>query len=283
MPRHMFRPFLIALIIAIVVYVFKDVENVKASPDERFLLLTAHPDDECMFFGPTVLALSFQTEALFSLTVSNGNNDGIGLSREPELRSSLAILGIPSERSFLLNHPSVFILTWRPLLFTLDYSLLQDNFTETWDARVIAEAISPYIVSQKISTILTFDRHGVSSHPNHYSLYFGAQYLLASAPVGKRRLRAYALVTDPVLLKYSGWTTSLSKLLVPRISSNESIHSSGLPTLQFWSGLPSYVIAVRAMYQHRSQLIWFRWLYVLSSRYMWHNKWIEIEPGIGAR
>ncbi|KAG8831921.1 N-acetylglucosaminyl-phosphatidylinositol de-N-acetylase [Serendipita sp. 399] len=242
-PRPRVQSFLLILIIAIIAYIFQEDERAIVSPDERFLLLTAHPDDECLFFGPTVVALSSQTEALFSLTVSNGNNDGIGLSREPELRSSLAILGIPSDRSFLLNHPR-----------------LQDNFTDTWDVRVIAEAISPYIISEKIST-----------------------YLLASAPKGIRRLRAYALVTDPLLLKYSGWATLLSKLKRRRISSVRDAASSGLPTLQYWSGLSSYVIALRAMYQHRSQLVWFRWLYVLSSRYMWHNKWVEIEPAVGAR
>ena len=103
--------------------VLQDKKPATLSPNERVLLVTAHPDDECFFFGPTLLGLSSQTDSLFSLTVSNGtssllvdrerhdvprpigNNDGVGLSREPELRSSLAILGIPPERSFLLSHP----------------------------------------------------------------------------------------------------------------------------------------------------------------------------------
>jgi N-acetylglucosaminylphosphatidylinositol deacetylase len=88
---------------------------------ERVLLLTAHPDDECFFFGPTLLALREQGTPLYSLCVSNGatcslpmggcltpflgNYDGMGVQREKELRDSLSVLGIPSERSFLINHP----------------------------------------------------------------------------------------------------------------------------------------------------------------------------------
>lgn len=227
--------------------------------DERVLLLTAHPDDECFFFGPTLLALSPQTDNLFSLTVSNGNNDGIGSRREPELRSSLAILGIPPERSFLLNHP-----------------LLQDNFTQAWDADIIVESVLPYVIQHNITLLLTFDDKGVSSHPNHYSLYYGSQRLLDSLPKDAVHLRAYALKTYPIYIKYSGWITIFSKFYLYAYQTGDAI-SSGIPTLRFTSGIASYLTIFRAMNQHHSQMVWFRWLYLLFSSYMWRNDWIEIE------
>lgn len=92
------------------------------APHERVLLLTAHPDDECFFFGPTLLAFREQGTPVYSLCVSNGatcllplgacltpfqpgNYDGLGAQREQELRESLSVLGVPSEMSFLIDHP----------------------------------------------------------------------------------------------------------------------------------------------------------------------------------
>jgi N-acetylglucosaminylphosphatidylinositol deacetylase len=33
------------------------------------------------------------------------------------------------------------------------------------------------------------------------------------------------------------------------------------------------------MRRHWSQLVWFRWLYVLFSRYMWVNDLVEVKVG----
>jgi N-acetylglucosaminylphosphatidylinositol deacetylase len=40
----------------------------------RVLLLTAHPDDECMFFAPTILSLLQSSVVLFSVCLSVGKN-----------------------------------------------------------------------------------------------------------------------------------------------------------------------------------------------------------------
>ena len=50
----------------------------------------------------------------------------------------------------------------------------------------------------QIDTIVTFDEHGVSSHPNHTSCYHGVVKLLET-----HRLKAYKLVSTDVLRKYS--------------------------------------------------------------------------------
>lgn len=40
---------------------------------KRVLVVTAHPDDECMFFGPTIVALSQRDEChVYLLCLSNG-------------------------------------------------------------------------------------------------------------------------------------------------------------------------------------------------------------------
>ncbi len=40
--------------------------------DGEVLLVTAHPDDECMFFAPTILAFRENANAVFLLCLSQG-------------------------------------------------------------------------------------------------------------------------------------------------------------------------------------------------------------------
>jgi N-acetylglucosaminylphosphatidylinositol deacetylase len=96
---------------------------VSYTPNERILFLTAHPDDECMFFAPTITALTsrmkfgldYSTEystskaypEVFSLCLSVGDADGLGNVRRDELRRSLDVLGIKSENREVIDHPYV--------------------------------------------------------------------------------------------------------------------------------------------------------------------------------
>jgi N-acetylglucosaminylphosphatidylinositol deacetylase len=89
----------------------------------RILLLTAHPDDETFFFGPTLTSLipslsapisassrekASDTVALtfpqvYSLCLSVGNADGLGDIRRRELGDSLDILGVAEDRRWILD------------------------------------------------------------------------------------------------------------------------------------------------------------------------------------
>ena len=76
---------------------------------KRPLLLTAHPDDECMFFAPTILALQeaplLHPPKLHSLCLSVGNADGLGDIRRRELEGSLEVLGIGEGRRWVIDTP----------------------------------------------------------------------------------------------------------------------------------------------------------------------------------
>lgn len=76
----------------------------------RVLLLTAHPDDECMFFAPTLLGLNNPSYALYSLCLSSGDADGLGDTRQQELNASLDVLGVAEDRRWVLDSPFVFLL-----------------------------------------------------------------------------------------------------------------------------------------------------------------------------
>ena len=73
----------------------------------RVLLVTAHPDDECMFFAPTIQAIQRHdpTVELFSLCLSMGDADGLGAIRKKELEDSLDVLGFHQDRRWVLDHP----------------------------------------------------------------------------------------------------------------------------------------------------------------------------------
>lgn len=100
------------------------------------LVLTAHPDDECMFFAPTIISLasrgcnisalclstgkirwfkpaSPQLGALrdpHTLTISHkhtGNSAGLGARRKAELYASYVRLGIHPDAVHILDHPYV--------------------------------------------------------------------------------------------------------------------------------------------------------------------------------
>ena len=53
----------------------------------NILYVIAHPDDEAMFFVPSITQLR-TTNDLYLLCLSNGNFDGLGKIREKELHAS---------------------------------------------------------------------------------------------------------------------------------------------------------------------------------------------------
>lgn len=58
------------------------------------LVVTSHPDDECMFFVPIIRALK-KAGTVHLLCLSTGNADGFGNVRRQELFHSCSLLDIP--------------------------------------------------------------------------------------------------------------------------------------------------------------------------------------------
>ncbi|KAF7970162.1 hypothetical protein HWV62_24868 [Athelia sp. TMB] len=188
----------------------------------RVLLVTAHPDDETMFFAPTLLGLlKHPKEAveIYSLCLSTGDADGLGLTRPRELARALDILGVDEGKHWIVDHPD-----------------LKDDITATWDPQVIADVVAPYISQNSITTF--------------------------QGPMA------------PVLAKYD--------IALQHIWHTAYVYFLGSPKEEvphmpvFVSSISDYRVALHAMYEHWSQLVWFRWLYVGASRYMWVNEWAQV-------
>ena len=97
----------------------------------------------------------------------------------------------------------------------------------------------------------------------------------------QRPPRLFALLSHPLADKYIGplapLLTKFDILTASMLQKAESTKTPGTPGLPvFVAGAAEYITALKAMWQHQSQLVWFRWLYVLFSRYMWVNEWIEL-------
>jgi N-acetylglucosaminylphosphatidylinositol deacetylase len=269
----MFFPFILAVISLLLSVLYKpsefntDVLLEQTVSPPRVLLLTAHPDDECFFFAPTILALrrSSSSPEIFSLCLSSGNADGLGERRKGELVRSLDILGVDKDNRWIIEHPQ-----------------LQDNITQQWDAEIIAEVLRPFVIENHITSVLTFDTKGISLHPNHFSLPLGALYLIKSLSSSSHTSvpRLFSLVTVPVLSKYAGLPSAILVRLGIIFQTFEPTVDS-LPV--FISGIPDYLTTVRAILAHDSQMVWFRYLYITFSRYMWVNEWIEFktQKGVG--
>ncbi|KAI1393193.1 LmbE-like protein [Hypoxylon trugodes] len=253
---------------------------------KHICLLIAHPDDEAMFFAPSVLALTRPESGnqLKILCLSSGNADGLGETRKKELAKSGVLLGLRSENDVLVYESPDF----------------PDSMTTTWDASkistVLTSAFAPHLSSQKptndstaptatIDVLITFDATGVSSHPNHISLYHGARRFVSSLTKGRpgwaSPVDLYTLTSVGILRKYSSFLDVFATVAAVSFSAfgrntpkkSDRGNPGVLVSVSTLVGSrESYGAARTAMTEaHKSQMVWFRWGWIALSRYMYVN------------
>lgn len=122
-----------------------------------------------------------------------------------------------------------------------------------------------------IDVLITFDDTGISSHPNHISLYHGARQfislLIRNRPGWRSPVDLYTLTSINVVRKYSSFFDALISLgLVAFKKKTAGDHPS---PLLFMSSPGEVRTAQQAMTNaHISQMKWFRWGWIGLSRYM---------------
>lgn len=137
---------------------------------KRALLVVAHPDDECMFFAPTIRCLRQQGYTLSLVCLSNGNSAGLGHVRVEELKRSCQILGIHSVHA--LEYLNAICSSLKII------SEFKDGMKKEWDEDKIRIVFRKY--SNGMDAIYTFDRYGVSGHPNHCAISRALEYSLTN-------------------------------------------------------------------------------------------------------
>lgn len=245
--------------------------------NKRICLLIAHPDDEAMFFSPTVLALTRPETGnhVKILCLSSGDADGLGETRKRELVKSGLTLGLrKADDVFVLEDPD-----------------FPDSMTTEWDSSKIStllcSAFAPHLAKSReasaaptasIDVIITFDAGGVSQHPNHISLYHGAKAFVAALVAGKAGWAApvdlYTLTTVSLPRKYTGFLDVVATLVSWALGADmkDKEHPSGLVFLNGLAGSGSVTTAWDAMIKaHKSQMVWFRYGWIGLSRYMYVN------------
>ena len=113
-----------------------------SAPTQRALLVTAHPDDESMFFLPLVHSLELRSSAgrgkweTHLLCLSRGNFDGLGAVREQELRACAGHIGLATDQVHVLEEPE-----------------LQDGMQNHWDTSRIAAIVLDYVDRHRIDAV----------------------------------------------------------------------------------------------------------------------------------
>ena len=191
--------------------------------NQKILLLTAHPDDEIMFFYPTIKNLC-KLNDLHLLCLSNGNYDKIGNIREKELKKLCNSIKFKN----------------------YELSSFEDNIKKFWNSKNVEKTITNYIKKNKINIIITFDNKGVSYHPNHISCYLGILNI--------ENAQIFCLETVNIFRKFIG--------LFDTVNLNEnSIIFTNINILE----------VLYYMTFHWSQMKWFRFLFIIFSRYSYIN------------
>lgn len=139
---------------------------------------------------------------------------------------------------------------------TTTHSDLQDGPKNEWKEEHINGIIEPILREKQISAIITFDDYGVSGHSNHKSISRAVKQL-------KGKVRIFQLNSVPIYRKFN----ILLDLPLSVIDSH---------MITVVASIQDFLLGYRAMLQHKSQLVWFRRLYILFSRYMWINQLTEI-------
>ncbi len=175
-------------------------------------------------------------------------------------------------------------LTLFPMLHTdISSRDFPDSMTSTWSkediANVLSSAFAPNLsrkpneaAKATIDVLITFDSKGISSHPNHVSLYHGARHFIASLiknrPGWQCPVDLYTLSSVNIVRKYSSFLDSIVSLTVAVLSSHR-IKGGHPPLLLFMSAPGEVRTAQKAMTDaHTSQMRWFRWGWIGLSRYM---------------
>ena len=219
------------------------------------LLVTAHPDDESMFFAPTVLALKGVLR-LHVLCLSTGDYDGLGRVRAVEIVHACAVLGVPAERVTILDEPDV-----------------RDGPHTNWPAARVAHLVQRELELRSLGRVITFDGCGVTNHPNHVAVHLGVRSLVDTnsgmdAADSPRVVtpRTYVLHSTGPLRRLMGWWDLVPTILAIlwHLRDNSSPRLCCCVNLRPWA-------CHAAMRAHKSQYVWYRRLYVMLSRYVFVN------------
>ncbi|KAI3406824.2 GPI12 [Candida oxycetoniae] len=253
-------------------------KNLNKVTNSTVYFIIGHPDDEVMFFAPTILELSKSWYGndveLISFSKGDAVHESMARIRSQELYNSARMLGVDRSKVHILSY--------------------KDGMNETWSFDSVAKSLGKIIdldkKTKKGIVLITFDESGVSSHPNHISLYYGTkEFFKTLPPKSKQVTKLFTLKSLGFWEKYSFTLLTNIELFVNYISIlirkfapvniNVSFFSpvNNSTSIKIYSDLNMLACSYAAMaYGHFSQMVWFRYGWLALSRYLTYNHLIEI-------
>lgn len=243
--------------------------------DSTVYYVIGHPDDEVMFFSPSLVEISKKKHNNHVKIVCFSRGDAVDESfgdiRTQELRNSARIIGIDSEDVIVLEK-------------------FKDGMDQHWSTDDISSSLQQIVGHEQSVVLITFDESGVSEHPNHIALYHGTKsYFETHLRMQNRNYKLFVLKSLNFWEKYSFTVLTCVELFVDLLSKfvfsilNININISFFNTyskhlsIKFYSDLNMLSVSYAAMaYGHYSQMVWFRYGWLVFSRYLTFNHLIQI-------
>lgn len=181
---------------------------------------------------------------------------------------------------------------------------LQDGFRNRWPPELVAAHVSRAVDRIGLPCeILTFDEGGVSGHPNHVDTCRGVRRYMAGAARGAEPkggggggsggaqpgpgVTCRELRTVPLYRKYLGAVGVLLQVtvwaawgIIGSLLQFSGVKGAGAGRRERVSLVVCRdpTLAARALLRHRSQLVWYRLLYLGLSSYVLANELVAVEP-----
>lgn len=252
--------------------------NIKYSSTNtpKATLLIAHPDDEIMFFCPLLLSRAVTS----IICLSNGNFRNLGKIREKEIRKVSQLLNVK-----------------------LYIGPFKDN--NDWDPPRLIKYLNKVCAKERFTVIYTFDELGVSEHKNHISCFKVAELFIREKNTDY--LGSRELPKEKIRLKRGDWgdvvdyqsVDIVNYLPVGAKAANKKTKESILycklfalktkpifekyvfdfqpSRITYFLRIEMYLEPIKLMLLYKSQLVWFRYLYILFSNYTTYNDFKLVE------
>ncbi len=276
-------------------------------PSIIHVLVTAHPDDESMFFLPWIYYTTRQrtfdpsvSSAVWLLCLTTGNYDGLGKIRSQELHdlNKNVLQDNGFQKVIILDEPDI----------------MPDHPNQRWNTLMVAQQIHATLRSTLdeeygpnqnrpiTMNFVTFDQNGVSGHVNHIDTYYAVQHLFShqlqqlhhsssstisnqssSILLANKVLDVYVLATikNPIT-KYLPIVEWIRLLLHCVFGWFPDSDMSDMPSNQHQHSTQSTYRLLQpslnwfAMSTHQSQFVWYRRLFVVFSIYTYKNTFRKI-------
>jgi N-acetyl-1-D-myo-inositol-2-amino-2-deoxy-alpha-D-glucopyranoside deacetylase len=178
---------------------------VTSVPDQRLLLVHAHPDDETIQNGATMASYVAQGRGVTLVTCTAGElgeilvpelehlaahrEDGLGDHRRAELEDAMKELGVTDHR-FLGGYGTYRDsgMQWHEKGYAIPADDTHENAFWNADLREAADHLVAIIREVRPQVLATYDQFGNYGHPDHIQAHRVATYAAALAAVPSYRL-----------------------------------------------------------------------------------------------